>query len=188
VGATDGGVNTVTLSPNFNDKFPFNIGIRFSSDDGLDSDTTSYKAHATAMGGNAGFALAAGVALHERGLFIDAYAEGDTRSVNGDRTIGLPTGTIAGSPAADVWRLYGSYIEGFTMHDVGRQRTEIDGFELLVDYMFSDTFVFGASYATTNGRFDSDRNGIIDSDLDRLNIKTNRLNAHFCRNFLGSID
>jgi iron complex outermembrane receptor protein len=74
------------------------------------------------------------------------------------------------------------------MPDVGRQRTEIDGFELVVDYMFSDTLGFGASYATTNGRFDSDRNGIIDSDLDRLNIKTNRLNAHFCRNFLGSID
>ena len=147
VGATGGVVNTVTLSPKFNEKFRFNVGARLRSDDGFDSDATSYKVQATAMGGSEKFAVVAGVALHERGLFIDANGDpvglyptqgdimdssshnlflkgawqatddmvlslmltdfnlernGDFRSVNGDRTIGLPTGTIEGSPAADV--------------------------------------------------------------------------------------
>lgn len=461
VGATGGVVNTVTLSPKFKEDFQFNVGTRLSSDDGFGGDATSYKVLATVMGGNEKFAFAAGVALHERGLFIDANGDavglyptqvdimdsssdnlflkgawqakddmvltlmltdfnlernGDYRSVNGDRTIGLPTGTIEGNPSkgvgdpasnetrafsatlrhdnflggtfgdffrltpaggpfldqsaivsnknglkstyqreldnginitvgldwfrddsaqklaqsgrewvpetrfetispfaqfswmvtpsvtlsagarreyagleindhitiaasnstfvgggspdfeetltnfggvwqfADAWRLYGSYSEGFTMPDVGRvlrgvstpgqdvdtllnvepvvtdnleagvefskgkvqvrltyfeseaengsrlltnsvgifeverQLTAIDGFELVVDYMFSDSLGFGANYSSTNGRFDSDRNGSTDSDLDGLNIGPNRLNAHVYGNFSDAID
>lgn len=479
IGATGGVVNTVTLSPKFNEDLQFDIGARLSSDDGFGDDAGSYKVQATAMGGNEQFALAAGVALHERGLFIDANGDpvglyptqgdimdsssenlflkaawqatddivltlmlsdfnlernGDFRSVNGDRTTGLATGTVEGSPAADVgdpasnevtafsatlqhndflggtftvqafdqsyealfeggtfgdffrltptggpfldqsaivseknglkstyhraldnginitvgldwfrddsaqelaqsgrqwvpntrfeslspfaqigwmvtptvtlsagarreyagldvddyttiaaanstfvgggdpdfeetlanvgvvwqfaddWRLYGSYSEGFTMPDVGRvlrgvstpgqdvetllnvepvvtdnleaglefdngklqarltyfeseaengsrlrtnsagifeverQRTEIDGFEVVVDYLFSDNLGFGANYSSTDGRFDSDRNGSIDSDLDGLNIGPDRLNAHVYGSLWGAID
>ncbi|MEM1246548.1 MAG: TonB-dependent receptor [Acidobacteriota bacterium] len=63
--------------------------------------------------------------------------------------------------------------------EVQRQRTEIDGFEISADYYFSEKLQIAANYADTNGEFDSDADGRVDTDLDGLNIGPNRLNLIF---------
>lgn len=62
--------------------------------------------------------------------------------------------------------------------EVERQRTEIDGIELTVDYLAESGWLFGGNYSRTDGRFDSNRDGTIDSDLDGLNIGPDRLNLY----------
>jgi len=62
--------------------------------------------------------------------------------------------------------------------EVQRQRTEIDGIEATLDYAFSNNFGIGGNYARTNGRFDSDGDDSVDSDLDGLNIGPDRLNVY----------
>jgi len=62
--------------------------------------------------------------------------------------------------------------------EVERQRTEIDGYEAVVEYGFSEALQVGANYSNTDGRFDSDDDGRVDSDLDGLNIGPNRLNLY----------
>ncbi len=62
--------------------------------------------------------------------------------------------------------------------EVQRQRTEIDGIELALDYAFSETLSVGANYSRIDGRFDSDGDGTVDSDLDGLNIGPDRLNVY----------
>lgn len=62
--------------------------------------------------------------------------------------------------------------------EVERQLTEIDGYEVVVDYQFSEALGIGANYATTDGRFDASGDGRVDSDLDGLNIGPDRLNIY----------
>lgn len=62
--------------------------------------------------------------------------------------------------------------------EVQRQRTEIDGIELALDYAVSDALSVGANYSRIDGRFDSDEDGSVDSDLDGLNIGPDRLNVY----------
>lgn len=62
--------------------------------------------------------------------------------------------------------------------EVERQVTEIDGFEAVVEYLISDRLTVGGNYSYTNGEFDSDGDGSVDSDLDGLNIGPNRLNVY----------
>jgi len=62
--------------------------------------------------------------------------------------------------------------------EVQRQRTEIDGIEFALDYAFSETLSVGANYSRIDGRFDSDGDGAVDSDLDGLNIGPDRLNVY----------
>ena len=60
--------------------------------------------------------------------------------------------------------------------EVQRQRTEIDGIEATITYAFNDAFNVGGNLALTNGEFDSDGDGAVDSDLDGLNVGPDRLN------------
>ncbi|WP_405233719.1 TonB-dependent receptor [Lentisalinibacter salinarum] len=62
--------------------------------------------------------------------------------------------------------------------EVQRQRTEIDGVELSLDYAVSESLSLGANYSRIDGRFDSDGDGSVDSDLDGLNIGPDRLNLY----------
>ena len=62
--------------------------------------------------------------------------------------------------------------------EVQRQRTEIDGFEVMLEYRFSDRLTVGGNYSRTNGEFDSDGDDTVDSDLDGLNIGPDRLNLY----------
>jgi len=62
--------------------------------------------------------------------------------------------------------------------EVQRQRTEIDGIEFALDYALSEALSIGANYSRIDGRFDSDGDGSVDSDLDGLNIGPDRLNVY----------
>jgi len=62
--------------------------------------------------------------------------------------------------------------------EVQRQETEIDGFELVVDYTLDSGHVIGANYSNSDGQFDSDGVGEVDTDLDGVNIGPNRLNLY----------
>lgn len=59
---------------------------------------------------------------------------------------------------------------------VQRERTEISGWEAEASYMLSADTQLSASYADTNGQFDSDSDGRVDADLSGRNIAPRRLN------------
>ncbi|MEM6455144.1 MAG: TonB-dependent receptor, partial [Acidobacteriota bacterium] len=63
--------------------------------------------------------------------------------------------------------------------DVVRQRTEIEGVELFAQYVFNERFSVSATYAQTEGEFDSDGDDSVDTDLDGLNIGPDRLSVFF---------
>ena len=65
--------------------------------------------------------------------------------------------------------------------EVQRQRTDIDGVEATLEYAFDNDTVIGSNYSRTNGRFDSDGDDVVDSDLDGLNIGPN--NRLFIRDY-----
>lgn len=59
---------------------------------------------------------------------------------------------------------------------VQRERTEIDGVELSLNYLFPRQIRAGAALALLNGRYDSDADNKVDRDLDGRNIAPDRLN------------
>ncbi|MEM8962463.1 MAG: TonB-dependent receptor, partial [Acidobacteriota bacterium] len=63
--------------------------------------------------------------------------------------------------------------------EVVRQRTEIDGFEIFLEYVIDENFSISANYAQTEGEFDSNGDDDVDTDLDGLNIGPDRLNIFF---------
>lgn len=60
---------------------------------------------------------------------------------------------------------------------VVRERTEIRGIEGNVAFQFSDTGRVGVGYAQANGRYDSDGDDRVDSDLPGINISPDRITA-----------
>ncbi len=71
--------------------------------------------------------------------------------------------------------------------EVRREKTEIEGIDINMQYALSDTATLGGNYAYIDGRFDADRNGSVDTDLDGLNIAPNRLNVFYQQSFAGNI-
>lgn len=62
------------------------------------------------------------------------------------------------------------------VYNVTRQRTDISGWEARAGWRASDNTQFDASFAINRGRYDTDQDGKVDSDLDGANIAPNRLN------------
>lgn len=60
---------------------------------------------------------------------------------------------------------------------VVRERTEIRGIEGNVAFQFSDAGRVGLGYAQANGRYDSDGDDRVDSDLPGINISPDRITA-----------
>ena len=60
---------------------------------------------------------------------------------------------------------------------VRREPTTIEGVDLVADVELRDGVRVGGSYSWLRGRFDSNDDGQLDSDLDGLNIAPNRVNA-----------
>lgn len=60
---------------------------------------------------------------------------------------------------------------------VMRERTEIRGIEGNVAFQFSDAGRVGLGYAQANGRYDSDGDDRVDSDLPGINISPDRITA-----------
>jgi iron complex outermembrane receptor protein len=61
---------------------------------------------------------------------------------------------------------------------VNRERTEIEGVEIALDFEATRWLSLGANFAALDGRFDSDGDGRVDRDLDGVNIGPDRLNLY----------
>ncbi|WP_288131030.1 TonB-dependent receptor [Microbulbifer sp.] len=69
------------------------------------------------------------------------------------------------------------------IYSVKREQTEIDGLELRGQWFASATDTIEARYAYTDGRYDSDQDGKVDTDLGGRNIAPNRFNLSWARNW-----
>ena len=69
------------------------------------------------------------------------------------------------------------------IYSVKREQTEIDGVELRGQWFATETDTFEARYAYTKGRYDSNQDGKVDTDLDGRNIAPNRFNLSWARNW-----
>ncbi|QIL89965.1 TonB-dependent receptor plug domain-containing protein [Microbulbifer sp. SH-1] len=69
------------------------------------------------------------------------------------------------------------------IYSVSREQTEIDGVELRGQWFATDTDTIEARYAYTKGRYDSNDDGKVDTDLDGRNIAPNRFNLSWARNW-----
>lgn len=61
---------------------------------------------------------------------------------------------------------------------VSRQPTRTEGVDVTVEVTPRDLFAVGSTYAWQRGQFDSNGDGVPDTDLDGLNIGPNRLNVY----------
>ncbi|MEE3650176.1 MULTISPECIES: TonB-dependent receptor [unclassified Brenneria] len=64
-----------------------------------------------------------------------------------------------------------------------RQRTRIHGVEVSAGYQINDRHKVNASYAHSQGKYDSDNNGSLDTKLDGLNVAPDRLIASWSANW-----
>src|SRR5690606_24188100 len=62
-------------------------------------------------------------------------------------------------------------------YNVVRERTEIRGVEGSVAFKVNEATRLGLTYAASEGRYDSDRDDRVDSDLPGINISPDRLGA-----------
>lgn len=67
--------------------------------------------------------------------------------------------------------------DGF--YSVLRERTEIDGYELSANYAWTAYTSFGVNYAKTNGKYDSNDDGVVDTELGGRNIAPERANLYW---------
>lgn len=64
---------------------------------------------------------------------------------------------------------------------VRREQTEIDGFEFRTTWQATDRDLLGLRYAEAEGRYDSNDDGRVDTDLDGTNISPDRVNLSWDR-------
>ncbi len=69
------------------------------------------------------------------------------------------------------------------IYTVMREKTEIDGLELRASWALGDSDQLGLRYAESEGRYDSNADGKVDSDLGGTNIAPDRLNLSWDRNW-----
>ncbi|MDH5821840.1 TonB-dependent receptor [Luteimonas sp. RD2P54] len=74
------------------------------------------------------------------------------------------------------------------VYNVARERTEIDGIEGTLAFRFSDAGRVGLAYARTRGRYDSDGDDRVDSDLAGVNISPDRLTAFWTQAWTPGFD
>jgi len=70
---------------------------------------------------------------------------------------------------------------------VERERTEIDGIEFRAEWLLSDSDNIALRYARTEGEYDSDADGRVDTDLAGQNIAPNRINLSWDRTWTQSL-
>lgn len=73
------------------------------------------------------------------------------------------------------------------IYSVARERTEIDGFELRADWHVTDADTLGVRYAQIDGRYDSNADGHVDSDLGGANIAPDRINLSWERQWTEAV-
>jgi iron complex outermembrane receptor protein len=67
------------------------------------------------------------------------------------------------------------------IYTVQREKTTIDGFEFRATWHATDDDTIGLQFASTDGRYDSDNDGRVDTDLSGANIGPDRINASWDR-------
>lgn len=67
------------------------------------------------------------------------------------------------------------------IYTVEREKTTIDGVEFRATWQATDGDTFGLRYATTDGRYDSNGDGRVDTDLGGANIAPDRINVSWDR-------
>ena len=74
------------------------------------------------------------------------------------------------------------------IYTVSREKTEIDGIELSLSWAATDVDLLGLRYAEATGRYDSNKDGKVDSDLGGTNISPDRANLSWDRSWSSRID
>lgn len=70
---------------------------------------------------------------------------------------------------------------------VQREKTDIDGFEFRTLWRATDADTLGVRYATTDGRYDSNADGRVDTDLGGANIAPDRVNVSWDRSWTDTV-
>jgi iron complex outermembrane receptor protein len=73
-------------------------------------------------------------------------------------------------------------------YNVARERTEIRGVEGNIAFRFSEAGRIGLGYATTHGRYDSDGDGRVDSDLPGINVSPDRVTGFWTQAWTAGFD
>ncbi|MEN0038042.1 MAG: TonB-dependent receptor [Cellvibrio sp.] len=74
------------------------------------------------------------------------------------------------------------------IYSVSREKTEIDGIEFSTSWAVTDVDLLGLRYAEATGRYDSNKDGRVDSDLGGTNISPDRVNVSWDRTWVEGID
>jgi iron complex outermembrane receptor protein len=74
------------------------------------------------------------------------------------------------------------------IYTVQREKTEIDGIEFSTSWAVTDVDLLGLRYAEATGRYDSNKDGRVDSDLGGTNISPDRVNLSWDRTWSNIID
>lgn len=69
------------------------------------------------------------------------------------------------------------------IYSVKREQTEVDGIEFRLNWFATELDTLGMRLATSKGRYDSDQDGQVDSDLGGSNIAPDRINVSWDRNW-----
>ncbi len=75
--------------------------------------------------------------------------------------------------------------DGF--YSVQREKTDIDGIEFSAEYALSNDTALGLNYADTNGEYDSNDDGSVDTKLGGRNIAPKRANLFWSQQWTGMI-
>ena len=73
------------------------------------------------------------------------------------------------------------------IYTVMREQTEIDGLEFRTTWMATEADTLGLRYAHTDGRYDSNDDGKVDTDLGGANISPDRINLNWDHRWSESI-
>jgi iron complex outermembrane recepter protein len=73
------------------------------------------------------------------------------------------------------------------IYTVAREKTTIDGIEFRATWHATAADTIGLRYATTDGRYDSNNDGHVDTDLSGANISPDRINASWDRAWLRTV-
>ncbi|MBQ0718952.1 MAG: TonB-dependent receptor [Gammaproteobacteria bacterium] len=74
------------------------------------------------------------------------------------------------------------------LFSVKREKTEIDGIEFRSQWFVSPQDTLAFQFAQSNGEFDSDQDGQVDTDLGGVNISPDRINLSWGRVWSNTID
>jgi iron complex outermembrane receptor protein len=74
------------------------------------------------------------------------------------------------------------------IYTVQREKTEIDGFEFRTNWRATGADLFGVRYSRTEGRYDSNADGRVDSDLGGANIAPDRVNVSWDRTWATALN